>query len=1016
MLFLLHRPLPIMVLRASPLIAVFLIIVFSASPAAADYFQQEVNHWIHVSLDDENHLLHATIHTEYINNSPDTLSEMYFHLWPNAYSGNHTAFARQKVENGDRDFYFASDEERGFIDSLDFRINRQSVVWGFHEEHPDIAILYLVNPLYPGDTIDINTPFRVGFPHGRFSRFGHIGQAYYATQWYPKPAVYDRKGWHPMPYLHYGEFYSEFGSVDVFLTLPENYVVASTGEVITPSERQWLDSLAAKYEDKKPEDLPDRIAFPESASSKKTIHLRQENVHDFAWFADKRFYVRKRSLVLPHSQSLVETWAFFHKNASLWTRANTYLNDALYFFSFYLGDYPWETKSAVQGAPFSPSMEYPAVTIIGYTPTAFDLERVLVHETGHNWFYGKLASNERLFPWMDEGFVQYYEKRYLSIKYPDHKLMGRFASTGVADFFQLSEVPHRTYYELWYLFKARKNLDQPIGLPAGEYTTVNYFGMTYFKAALALHYLENYLGREVFDQVMAEYSQRWSFKHPYPEDLQEVFEEVSGEELDWFFKDLIQTNRKINYKAVDVEPAPGNDYLLFTVKNKGGLAVPFPVSGMKNGEEIKTVWYDGFEGTKELRFPAGDYHALMIDANGVVPEINRNNNRIRLEGIFRKTPLLELQPIGSVEDPLKTQLFFAPVVGWNDYNGFMPGMAFYNYLFPSRPTRWLLMPMYATANDGLTGKAWLYHSIFPDNSGLQYLEAGASAQRFSHLPGRKGWFYNRLETSLKASFLPPYPRNPLQRSLKLRNVWISRDVFSFDGQEMVPDRKSYYVNELAFSWHNRRSFNPWSFDANIQQGRGFVKAFGEGRFFFDYGRPPGGFSVRLFAGAFLHGPRETGPDFRFRLGAHRGSHDYLFDHTFFGRNEPFGSLLGNMVREKDGGLKFPTPVGQTDEWLTAINLKADIPILPLKLYFDAGTYGGASGAFAGSQRIPWVAGVQLLLLNNMLEVNFPIRTSSDLEEVADLTLDSYWKTVTFSLYLERLNPFKILRDLEFVAP
>ncbi len=1008
-----------MVSKTSPFLTVaFLLLVFAASPVAAGYFQQEVNHRIHVTLDDENHLLNAAINTQYINNSPDTLSELYFHLWPNAYSGNQTAFARQKLENGDRDFYFATEEERVFIDSLDFRINQNPVVWGFHPEHPDIAILYLEEFLLPGDTIFISTPFRVGFPHAHFSRIGHNGQAYYASQWYPKPAVYDQKGWHAMPYLHYGEFYSEFGSVDVFLTLPENYVVASTGEVMNPSERQWLDSLASKYGNKEPEELPDRLEFPESASRKKTIHLRQENVHEFAWFADKRFYVRKRSMLLPHSQSLVETWAFFHKNASQWTRANTFLNDALYFFSFYLGDYPWETKSALQGPPSAPSMEYPAVTLIGNTPSAFDLERALVHETGHNWFYAVLASNERLHPWMDEGLTQYYEKRYFSIKYPDYKLVGKLASTDIADFFHLSEVPHRTYYELWYLFKARRNLDQPIGLPAHEYTTINYFGMTYFKAALAFYYLEQYLGREVFDRIMAEYAIRWSFKHPYPDDLQEVFEEISGKNLDWFFKDLILTNRKINYQAVEVKPGSGQeqDQLLFTVKNKGGLSVPFPVSGMKNGEEIKTIWYEGFDGSRELRFPSGSYDALMIDARAVVPEIDRSNNRIRISGIFRKIPLLELQPLGSIENPQKTQIVFAPVVGWNDYNGFMPGMAFYNYLFPSRPTEWLIMPMYATANDGLTGKAWLYHSFFPQNSRLQYFKTGASVQRFSHLPGLQGWFYNRLESSIEARFLPPFPRSSLNRSLKLRNVLISRDVFSFDGQEMVPERKRYYVNELSFSWNNRLPFNSYSFNTSIQQGNGFVKAFGEGRFFFDYGRPPGGFSVRLFAGAFISGPGDDrGADFRFRLSGHRGSHDYLFDHAHFARNEPIGSFWGNMIREKDGGFKFPTPVGQTGEWLTALNLKADIPNLPFNIYFDAGTYQGASGAFFGSQRIPWVAGLQVSLFQNMVEVNFPLRTSSDLQNVADLSLDNYWQRVTFSIYLERLNPFDILKDLQFVV-
>ena len=102
----------------------------------------------------------------------------------------------------------------------------------------------LPQPLAPGASITITTPFRVKIPDS-FSRFGHVGQSYQITQWYPKPAVYDQKGWHPMPYLDQGEFYSEFGSFDVRLTLPANYVVGATGVLQNPEEQQHLDSLAA---------------------------------------------------------------------------------------------------------------------------------------------------------------------------------------------------------------------------------------------------------------------------------------------------------------------------------------------------------------------------------------------------------------------------------------------------------------------------------------------------------------------------------------------------------------------------------------------------------------------------------------------------------------------------------------------------------------------------------------------------------------------------------------------------
>ena len=973
---------------------------------------------IHATLDDERHILHAHITTIYVNNSPDTLGKIYIHLWPNAWSGNETAFARELLGIGKTDFHFAARHERGYIDSLAFTLNGRPAVWGYHPRHVDIAILYPDAPVLPGDTISWSTPFRLKFPHSRFCRLGHNGQAYHATQWYPKPAVYDRHGWHPMPYLSYSEFYSEFGNVDVFLTLPRNYVVASTGEVMNLSEQLWLDELASQTAGATPDQLPARYEFPPSDPQLKTVHLRQERVHDFAWVADKRFYVAKSRVRLPGNGSMVDSWAFFFDNARHWLKVPAYINEALYFFSHHLGHYSWPSKSAAQvGNSGGAKMEYPAFTILGNVGSDFEMERLVVHETGHNWFYGMLASNERQFPWMDEGFTQFYEKKYLAAKYPDHRLLGQLSSTLAAEYFNLAQFPYRDYYRLWYLFKARRNLDQPIATPAPEFTMINYFGMAYYKAALALYYLEQYLGEAVFEAAMMQYFESWAFRHPYPEDVQAIFESVSGEDLSWFFHELIQTNGKIDYafRKLSVDDDTRDDAWQIWVVNAGDLAVPFPVSGIKGGEVVSTQWYEGFHGRRQLAFPAGDYDALVIDAGGVMPEICRRNNTIRPRTLFPRRGPLELQPLGSLEDPEKTQLFFAPVLGRNHYNGFMPGIAFYNSFFPYRATQWMVMPMYATANDGLTGIAFLEHSIFPAQGMVHSWKGGLNLRRFGLSTRPSNWYFNRLQTRLDASLRKPHARSSLERSFWLRNIWVIRDFYAIQNQQEQSRRINYYVNELGYSHANTRVLNPWSAGIRLQQGRGFARLMAETKLGMHYPGTSRGVDIRLFAGSFLIQPEAgTALDYRFRLGGLRGRQDFLFDHNFLGRNEPIGTLWGNQLWETDGGLKFPTSVGQTWDWLLAVNLKADVGRLPVKLYFDVGTYAGAATAFSGSQRFPWVLGVQLVPFKDLLEINFPIKASSDLEQVAAFTMDSYWERVTFSLYLHRLNPFHLLRELEVV--
>jgi hypothetical protein len=181
-----------------------------AANAQKAYWQQKVDNDITVTLDDKAHMLRGYINITYTNNSPDTLRFIYFHLYPNAYSSDRTAYEKQTVENGSTDHYFSDEEDRGFIDSIKFSVSGSSggemkAAGIIATKDPDIVRLILPEPLLPGGGLRIETPFRVKIPL-TFSRLGHTDQAYHISQWFPKPAVYDSKGWHPIPYLDQGEF------------------------------------------------------------------------------------------------------------------------------------------------------------------------------------------------------------------------------------------------------------------------------------------------------------------------------------------------------------------------------------------------------------------------------------------------------------------------------------------------------------------------------------------------------------------------------------------------------------------------------------------------------------------------------------------------------------------------------------------------------------------------------------------------------------------------------------------
>src|SRR5882724_1187334 len=370
----------------------FFIILISGLQAGAqqNYWQQELHYVIDVSLNDAENTLDGFMKLQYINHSPDTLRFIWFHLWPNAYKNDRTAFSEQLLQNGRTDFYFSDKEKRGYINRLDFRVDNTTLKTEDHPLYIDVIKVWLPSPLAPGAQTEITTPFHVKLPFN-FSRGGHTGKSYQATQWYPKPAVYDGKGWHPIPYLDQGEFYSEFGSYDVRITVPNNYIVAATGNLQNEDEKRWLNQgavsqpgtatqgpakggrdslqsvdinaapppkkgkfvthkqmLANKQAAQKAKQIapitPAPVVItpqPTNNSQPKTLRYLQDRVHDFAWFASRDFVVQHDTIQLA-SGKIINAYSFYPQTvATEWVNSIQYIKDAIHFRSALIGEYPY---------------------------------------------------------------------------------------------------------------------------------------------------------------------------------------------------------------------------------------------------------------------------------------------------------------------------------------------------------------------------------------------------------------------------------------------------------------------------------------------------------------------------------------------------------------------------------------------------------------------------------------------------------------------------------------------------
>lgn len=1008
------------------IIFILFILVYKLSVNAQQpYFQQEVNYKINVELNDTAHTLSAFEEIQYINNSSTSLNYIYFHLWPNAYKNNETALAKQLLEHNKTTLYFSKPSERGFIDSLNFLVNGKPIKWEFDKEHIDICKLILNEPLKSLDTLKITTPFFVKIPDAKFSRLGHDKQAYFITQWYPKPAVFDNSGWHQMPYLDQGEFFSEFGSFDVIITLPKNYLLSATGDRINSNEEEdFLNENVKRtlYRLDTKDYKVDEMQFPVSETELKTIRFKQFRVHDFAWFADKRFNVLHDQIELPTTKKIVDTWIFFtNKNFELWKDAISYVNESTIFYSYLNGDYPYNHVTAVDGTIMAGGgMEYPNITVIGDMSNTTDLDITIAHEVGHNWFYGILGSNERDFPFLDEGINSFYEMRYMRAKYPSRKLSNIISKDSTFKFFGLNKIQYYKEKEIAYFMSAKARTDQPINTASQDFTSFNYGSIVYSKTPVAFDYLMDYMGEEALDKAMQFYFEQFKFKHPSANDLAKTLSYFSGINLNWFTENLITSNHKIDYKLKNVKRNRDGSFKI-KVKNKCNSLTPINITGFKNNRPVALIWNNGFKGKKIVEFPIIDVDYFKIDGADKMPDINRKNNFCKAHGLFKKAKPLQLNFITKIENPAKAQLNYVPIAGTNFYNGLLLGVSLHNYSFYQKRFEYNIAPMFAFNSKTPAGFAEFNLNTYPKKI-FQQITYGAKLKSFAYDPENsidnitnKNNYYNYYKIAPYVNFeiKKKKANSPIKQFITITNTNLFADSNDYNKTCLTCEMRGYfhknvysYINQLNYELINKRAINPFNLNINVQQATNMAKFSAT----FNYKitlSPKYYFDVRAFVGTFLYGTDDAKGFYRFRMRGYSGSDDYLFATNYVARNEQVG-LGFTQFTDVDGAFKVYSILGNSSEWIAAINIKSpQLYVLPLKLFLDIGT---ADGRSLDKDKVLYCAGVNVTLWKEILDIYIPISYSNDIKTALETNNINGTDRVRFTLNIHKLVPKDFLKN------
>jgi hypothetical protein len=930
------------------------------------YWQQEVHYNIDVKLNDKDNSLTAFERILYINHSPDTLHFIWFHLWPNAYKNDRTAFSNQLLRNGSNDFYFSNDDARGYINQLDFKTNDSALAVEEDSANIDIIKLILTKPLPPKDSVEITTPFHEKLPEN-ISRGGHIFQTYQITQWYPKPAVYDSRGWHPFPYLDQGEFYSEYGSFDVNITVPKNYIVASSGYLQNEDELQDLKTIGKlkpalqnNYEAFK-NDLEAKAKFskksfeaimPASSAQTKTLHYILDSVHDFAWFASKLFVVQYDTIQLP--THIVDAFSFYNPwQENDWNKSVGYIKDAVKFYSKKIGEYPYGIVSAVAGNSdgYTDGMEYPTITLITGISGGKDLDDVITHEVGHNWLYGILGTNERDHAWMDEGMNTFYENEYTKEKYGS-------SSFDVSEF---ENVPNKKLPEdqekLMLESFIKVNKSQPIELTSDSFTQANYELVVYKKGSLWLQQLQQQLGTNLFDSSMHQYFEQWKFKHPYPEDFKKTIETASGQPIDLLYSKLFQTTSLYPAEKKQIKFTT-----FFNLKNtnKYNYISVLPAIGANAYDRLMVgIMIHNYQ------LPLNNFDFFVAPLYATASKALNGAGRFSYN-IFKKRSWLEFSVSGEKYSINETDQN-VPVNGQKLYFGI---------------TR-----------------------IVPSVKITLYDKDVRSTRKY----------FIQARTFLLSQEQPVYSSDTLNPLVAKQSVSTTIDQLKFG----VYNTRSLYPYEANLQIDQGAQFVRAGFTGkyffNYGAGKdGLTARFFAGKFFYLVSNTPV--------------IQSDNSNFELTMTGPKGNEDFTYSDYFAGRNE-FQGWQSQQIMERDGFFKVGTPllnteVGKTDNWLMALNLSGDIPHavnplnifpfkIPVQLFLDIGTNDQAWQDNPATGKFLYDAGFQISVLKKAITVYVPVFYSSVFSNYYKSIYgnSAFWHTVSFSINLNAFQLRKINSEI-----
>lgn len=912
-----------------------------------------------MELVDSVHILKGRIELQLNPEFYQNTDSLFIHLPPRSMEWKGSFVQKQFIDFQNIRLYYAEDDLKGSITIPSLKLGGKEL-----EVCSDCEFIGIKKNR---TSKLLSLQFEIKLPDAVFTGIGYDGAVYRIIDWLPRLANYDGEKWHLNPVTFQSDWYHAKDHFSVSLKADSEFKIASNLSQKT-SEKLEDGSSIFKFEHASRSNLQFYL------SKSFMEHKINDSIQLFTTFQD------------PYLPSILP---------SLDEKTNTFFENQ---FSL---EFPRSYQLVILDKKVG-EYQSDGVLSIEYPNSTFDYSNDLTHARAEQIFRYQINPNGFKEVWLARGLPYYYKYEFIREVYPEKKWIPLTNLQIIGKIFDLDEFEFGYQNQFLWLYISRQGLDQAMSTPADSLSRLNYEAITQAKTYLSLCHLEAYCGKRNFRRSMNRfYTENRNNSQTNSSDLESAFNFFVFRDLTWFFDSLVKTDYEHDYQILKTDYC--STVSTATILNKKSLAIPFSLTGYKDGEEVITEWFDGHRGKKSIQTYHEKFDKVVINKHHTAPEYSQKNNSIRTKGIFKRAEPLRLQFFNSFENPDKSQIYWMPAFNYNNYDKLLLSLELHNrsVAFVRKPFEYRLQPEYSTGTNTLTGAVSSLWNFTPSDGPFHRISTGFYS-RYNHYDEDLAFY--RFSPSLNFFFRRKYAESNVLQKLRFRGIVLQQEELS-DPENVNSKRvfDGYNLASATYTLENINLLKPYTLVSDFQIGSEYslLSTSVDLRWMLPNKH---WFIWRNFAGLFLNNSLAKAGDAPtlYSMGL-SGTQDYLFDYELIGRSDESG-IWSQQFFTTEGGFKSPTNVFANSFLVTSnISLPLITPFKYKGLRPSIGLFGDI-GFADNFEKVYWDYGIRVSVFTDFLEFYLPIQN----QDTNFLTGAGYLQSVRFVF---NLDPSQIIERI-----